>query len=126
MSSSTDPARDRAGRRASDEVPLELLQKQLANRQALDLAADGPRDRSSRQRTLRDAIAWSVALLPEELAGRFARLAVFDGGFTAEAAAAVAAVTAADLTALVRASLVVAPATGDTGCSRPCGSTPES
>lgn len=91
----------------ADEVPLEVLQKQLANRQALDLATEGPRDRSSRQRTLRDAIAWSVALLPEKLAHRFARLGVFDGGFTAEAAAAVAGVTAADLTALVRASLVV-------------------
>ena len=91
----------------ADEVSLALLQKQLANRQALDLATDGPRDRSSRQRTLRDAIAWSVALLPEELAGRFARLAVFDGGFTAEAAAEVAGVTTADLTALARASLVV-------------------
>ncbi|MDZ5619235.1 BTAD domain-containing putative transcriptional regulator [Nocardioides sp. HM23] len=90
-----------------DEIPFETLHKQLAERQALDLATHGPRDRSSRQRTLRDAIAWSVALLPEELAGRFARLAVFDGGFTAGAAAAVTGVTSADLTALVRASLVV-------------------
>jgi predicted ATPase/DNA-binding SARP family transcriptional activator len=96
----------------ADEVPLELLQKQLSNRQALDLATDGPRDRSSRQRTLRDAIAWSVALLPDELAARFARLAVFDGGFTADAAATVAGVTAADLTALVRASLVVSSGAG--------------
>ncbi len=91
----------------ADEVPLELLQKQLANRKALDLAADGPRDRSSRQRTLRDAIAWSVALLPDQLARRFARLGVFAGGFTTEAADVVAGATAADVTALVRASLVV-------------------
>ena len=91
----------------ADEVPLEVLRKQLANRQALDLATDGPRDRSSRQRTLRDAIAWSVALLPDALAGRFAKLGVFDGGFTGEAAAAVAGATPADLTALARASLVV-------------------
>ena len=90
-----------------DEVPFETLHKQLSDRRALDLATDGPRDRSSRQRTLRDAIAWSVALLPEELAGRFARLGIFDGGFTADAAAAVAGTTAADLTALMRASLVV-------------------
>ncbi|WP_188111443.1 BTAD domain-containing putative transcriptional regulator [Nocardioides antri] len=91
----------------ADEVPLDVLRKQLAARQALDLATDGPRDRTSRQRTLRDAIAWSVALLSDELRPRFARLGVFDGGFTAEAAAAVADVTAADLTALVRASLVI-------------------
>jgi predicted ATPase len=91
----------------TDEVPLDILRKQLANRQALDLATDGPRDRSSRQRTLRDAIAWSIALLPDKLAGRFARLGVFDGGFTADAAAAVAGATPADLIALVRASLVV-------------------
>ena len=58
----------------ADEVPLEVLRKQLANRQALDLATDGPRDRSSRQRTLRDAIAWSVALLPDA-AGRTVRTA---------------------------------------------------
>ncbi|WP_183099317.1 AfsR/SARP family transcriptional regulator, partial [Nocardioides pelophilus] len=68
----------------ADEVPLELLRKQLEARQALDLATDGPRDRSSRQRTLRGAIGWSVDLLSEELAGRFARLAVFDGGFDAD------------------------------------------
>jgi len=91
----------------ADEVPLDLLRKQLANRQTLDLATDGPRDRSSRQRTLRDAIAWSVDLLPGDLARRFARLGVFDGGFTAEAAEAVAGVTASDLRTLVRASLVV-------------------
>jgi len=91
----------------ADEVPLELLRKQLEARQALDLATDGPRDRSSRQRTLRGAIAWSVALLPDELAARFARLAVFEGGFAAKAAAAVADLTAADLVTLVRASLVV-------------------
>lgn len=90
-----------------DEIPLETLRKQLADRQALDLAAEGPRDRTSRQRTLRDAIAWSVALLPEQLARRFARLGVFDGGFTGEAAADVAGTTATDLVALVRANLVI-------------------
>lgn len=91
----------------TDELPLEVLQKQLANRQALDLAADGPRDRTSRQRTLRDAIAWSVALLPDALAQGFARLGIFDGGFSADAAEAVAGVSASDLVTLVRASLVV-------------------
>lgn len=91
----------------ADEVPLELLRKQLEARQALDLATDGPRDRSSRQRTLRGAIGWSVDLLSTELVGRFARLAVFDGGFDADAAAVVAGTTAADLRTLARTSLVV-------------------
>lgn len=91
----------------ADEVPLATLREQLAARRALDVATDGPRDRGTRQRTLRDAISWSVDLLPSELAARFARLAIFDGGFTAEAAAAVADMTAADLATLERASLVV-------------------
>ncbi|WP_183092691.1 BTAD domain-containing putative transcriptional regulator [Nocardioides stalactiti] len=91
----------------ADELSVEVLQKQLANRQVLDLAADGPRDRSSRQQTLRDAIAWSVTLLPEPLVRGFACLGAFDGGFTVEAATAVAGFTADDLTTLARASLVV-------------------
>jgi tetratricopeptide (TPR) repeat protein len=48
-----------------------------------------------------------VALLPDQLARRFARLGVFAGGFTTEAADVVAGATPADVTALVRASLVV-------------------
>ncbi len=55
---------------------------------ALDLG-DGARDLPERQRTLRGAIAWSVDLLSAEEQMLFRRLAVFSGGWTADAAAAV-------------------------------------
>ena len=89
-----------------DEVPVAPMLAQLRERRALDLASRGPRDRSARQQTLRDAIGWSVSLLSDELAARFRRLGVFAGGFDADAAAAVAGATATDLAALLRASLV--------------------
>jgi predicted ATPase/DNA-binding CsgD family transcriptional regulator len=52
----------------------------------LPLLVGGAPDLPARQRTLRDAIAWSVALLTEEERQLFARLAVFAGGFALEAA----------------------------------------
>jgi predicted ATPase/class 3 adenylate cyclase len=46
-------------------------------------------DRPDRQRTLSATVAWSVGLLEPSLASRFARLGVFAGGCSVEAAAAV-------------------------------------
>lgn len=89
----------------ADEVSLVDMVAQLESR--LDLAVAGPRDRSPRQRTLRNAIGWSVELLAPAEVQAFARLGVFVGGFDAQAAAGVAGVDEEQLAGLARASLVV-------------------
>jgi predicted ATPase/DNA-binding CsgD family transcriptional regulator len=64
------------------------LQSRLDHR--LPLLTGGGRDLPARQHTMRNAIAWSYDLLTEEEQQFFRRLAVFAGGFTLEAAEAVA------------------------------------
>ena len=66
--------------------PAQILER-LAER--LDLLKGG-RDADPRQQTLRATIGWSYDLLPAEERELFARLAVFDGGCTLEAAEEVA------------------------------------
>jgi predicted ATPase/class 3 adenylate cyclase len=66
------------------ELDLAEILQQLSKR--LEILNRGPRDLSSRQRTMRGAIDWSYQLLSAEEQDAFMRLAVFVGPFTVEAA----------------------------------------
>lgn len=78
-----------------------------------DVAILGPAsyDAPPRQRTVHDTIGWSYGLLAPQEQALFRRLAVFRGGFTLEAAAAVANMPTTDalglLASLINQSLVV-------------------
>jgi tetratricopeptide (TPR) repeat protein len=67
--------------------PPQALLHRLSRR--LPLLTGGPRDRPGRQQTLRSTLDWSYSLLAGEEQILFARLAVFAGGCTVEAAEAV-------------------------------------
>ncbi len=82
-------------------TPPELV-AQLKNR--LAFLAEGPRDRSNRQQTMRGAIDWSYDLLNDEEQRAFSRLGIFSGRFTAEAAVEVGGDL--DLEGLVKKSLL--------------------
>jgi predicted ATPase/DNA-binding CsgD family transcriptional regulator len=67
--------------------PVEIVPR-LAH--PFELLTGGPRDVPDRQRTLADTISWSLALLDRGARAMFTRLGVFAGGFTVDAAEAVA------------------------------------
>jgi non-specific serine/threonine protein kinase len=69
---------------------LERLEAR-AGHGSLDLLGGGARDLPARQRTLRDAIAWSYDLLSPAGQRLLRRLSVFVGGWTVDAAEAVCA-----------------------------------
>lgn len=77
-----------AAARAAVLTPRQILQRL---EQRLDLLSGGPRDMPERHRSLRAAIAWSYELLPAPLRCVFARLSMFRGGWTLEAAERIAA-----------------------------------
>src|SRR5262249_39946063 len=71
-----------------NHLPLPVLRERLEQR--LPLLTGGWRDQPLRLQTMRAAIAWSYDLLAPEEQALFRHLSVFAGGFTLEAAEAVA------------------------------------
>ena len=74
--------------------------------QRLPLLAGGSRDLPERQRTLRATIEWSHELLTDDEQGHFARLSVFRGGCTFDAAESIADADLDTMGSLVDKSLV--------------------
>jgi predicted ATPase/class 3 adenylate cyclase len=101
-----------------DELPLALelaaaRVKALSSTQILErlderlpLLTGGARDAPERQRTLRATIEWSYDLLADEEQRLFARLSVFHGGCTLEAAEEVCGASLDTLQSLVDKSLL--------------------
>ena len=92
-----------AAARAKILTPAQIFER-LGHR--LDLLTGGARDAPERQRTLRSTIEWSYDLLDEEECALFARLSVFGGSFSIEAAEAVVDADLDGLSSLVDKSLL--------------------
>ncbi len=86
--------------RCEDFSPQELVARLDSH---LLLSSDGIHDLPPRQRTLRNAVAWSYDRLSRTEQNFFARLGVFVGGFTLEAAEAVPAKETLDTRAALAA-----------------------
>ncbi|MGQ0623653.1 MAG: BTAD domain-containing putative transcriptional regulator [Sporichthyaceae bacterium] len=109
----------RALARRADGLPLalELATARCQTRSPVEVAADydahipvDPRRGVDRHRSIDAMVGWSYDRLPAERAKVFERLSVFAGGWTADAAAALAGPRAdldAALTGLIEASMVV-------------------
>ncbi|MBA3364236.1 MAG: protein kinase [Actinobacteria bacterium] len=93
-------------------APTELLGRL---EQRLPLLTGGRRDAPERQRTLRATIEWSYELLSPEERGLFARLSVFAGSFTLEAAEEVCEADLDTLEMLLEQSLLRRWASGRLG-----------
>jgi predicted ATPase len=87
-------------------LPPEQLAARLDRR--LSLLTGGPRDLPARQQTLEATIAWSYDLLEPDEKELFARLALFAGGWTLDAAEQVARADLDDLQSLTAKNLVTA------------------
>jgi predicted ATPase len=72
----------------------------------LELLTSGARDAPERQRTLRSTIEWSYELLSDAERSQLARLAVFAGSFSLEAAQEIVEVDVDGLASLVEKSLL--------------------
>ena len=83
--------------------PTQILERL---EQRLPLLTGGARDAPERQRTLRATIEWSYELLSDEEKSLFARLAIFRGGCTLDAAEEVVEATLDALQSLVDKSLL--------------------
>jgi predicted ATPase/DNA-binding SARP family transcriptional activator len=92
-----------AAARSNTLTPEQLLVR-LERR--LPLLVRGPRDLPKRQQTVRATIVWSFQLLEPEAQALFARLAIFAGGCTLEAAEQVCDTTLETLDTLVENSLL--------------------
>ncbi len=94
----------------SPHTILERLRNSTKGSPTLAFLVGGPRDLPQHQQTLRGAIDWSYDLLHDDERNVFARLSVFAGSWTLEAACAVCECDASDieasLFALVNQSLI--------------------
>jgi transcriptional regulator with XRE-family HTH domain len=101
-------------------LPPGHLLTRLARR--LPVLVDGPHDLPDRQKTMRDAIAWSYELLDQAEQRLFRQLCVFTGGGALDAVEAVCGADAVTgLAALVAGNLVRMPSTAASGGPRCAG-----